>query len=393
MPSIPSLAFSVQFDLSGSPKLVLTDTTPYTGSEAEDIVGYFELTYPDGITRTGNYTSPDVEWDGSELPAFEFSLRLDSQQNVQRGQYVLTYYADHPSYTPTSITRTFQWEYSEKTLTLTKDFNVFSPELFYRDETNYAQSNYDITSQSWDWTAVVGSVGSPAPGTTADFDLAISGVYYDAVYTIIFQTDLLYTHQSYSWLTVLQRYTEEISTTADTPCSPNALISCLNELKAELDEAVNNCTNYATLKARYEYANALLTHLFHRLRVSDTDGAEELIEEFDELTNCDGCIDRNEPILPYDFSEYSGAGWLVYNYFTTATDVTNGYFEISALQNKVLKSIKSSGIGREFVSQESTYSPAEPEDVYWYKPSTGRFTYMEEALTEGTWYQIFYTNS
>jgi hypothetical protein len=393
MSAIPGLSFSVKFDLTGTPKLVLTDNTAYTGNVAQGITGYFELTYPDGITRTGSYTSPDITWNGSALPPFEFPLRLDSEQKVLRGQYILKYYADHASYTPTTITRTFDWEYEEIDLTLTEDFNVFTPALFYRDQTNYAQANYTKTTQTWAWTAVVGSVGSPTPGTTADFNLIIGGSYYDALYTISFQTDILYTHQTYSWLTVSERYTDSISTSADTPCSPNALISCLNDLKDELDAAVNNCTSFDLLKAKYEYANTLLTHLFHKLRISDTDGADELIDEFDRVVNCDGCVNRNHAILPYDFSGYTGAGvgWLVYNYFITAGDATHDYFDIPALVGKVIKAIKSSGIGRRFVSQEGTYTVGSPTDIYWFKPTTARFTYKGEAIFEGTWMEIFYT--
>lgn len=386
-------SFTVKFNLVTLPQIVLTDNSGWTSLEKPDVTGYFEITLPDGIKRAFNLATPDIDYNLTDLREFSYNLRLDSAGKPQCGTYIIRYVTDHPDYTPGEFTRTFEWTYKAVTPVLTEDFNVFSPSLFYRDVTVYARANYSITTQTWTWDATIGTVGSIV-GATANFDLAYSGNYYDAEYDINFQTDVLYQHTTYSWLTVLQRLSDNILTEADTPCSPNLLIACLNDLKDRLDAAAANCGRYDALKAKYIYAESLLSHLFHKLKIDDTDGAVDLIEEFETVATCTCEPNRNQIIPPYDFTDYTGSGgsgWLVYNYFITAQNVTDNYFTISALIGKILKGIKSSGIGRKFVSQESTYSAS--EDSFWFKPSTARFTYNSEAMTEGTWMEIYYANS
>src|SRR5687767_3183469 len=126
MPNLDAyIGLDVKFDLTGNPKLVLTDPDSYPAGVANTLVGYFKITQPDGISREGSWGSPDIAWDGAELPSFDFNLRRNSDQEVQQGTYRIEYNAMATGYTPTQLVREFYFSYDRMAQDLEEDFDVF----------------------------------------------------------------------------------------------------------------------------------------------------------------------------------------------------------------------------------------------------------------------------
>jgi hypothetical protein len=298
MPSAPA-SFTVKFDLTGTPKLVLTDNGAWGVGEAVNAQGFFEITLPDGVTRAVNFASPDIEWDGSVLSPFEYTLRLNAQGNLQCGSYTIRYYTDHPSYTVNSLTRSFTVQYSEKTLDVDKDFDVFTPSLFYRDETDYSQTGYTITSNAIAWSSVITSVGTVL-GTASDFDLMYGGQYYAGIYTTSMQRDLLYTSIANSWLTIAERYNYSSTDTIYAPPSTQQMLICLNALWTQMQAAACSCKLYETLKDKFLFASSLYTLIFGKLQALDYDGLAELIIKFQSIAGCTGGSGLGTPLDPYN---------------------------------------------------------------------------------------------
>jgi hypothetical protein len=381
--------FNVKLDYINN-QIVLTDPNGYPVGVDVDLVGIFTIIQPDRVSVTGSFSSPDVSYNSGQLTPAEKTLRLNSRGNPQCGTYSISYTIDHPDYTPTTITKTFELNYTRKSLDLEEDFDVFTPSLIYRDNTNFSQSGFTTTSSTVAWSAVIALVGT-ATGSSNNFDLIYSGNYYDAEYTIDYQRDLLYTHQTYTYLTLADRYSTEISTTANTPPSVNDLIACINALKAELDDAAGNCGATALLEERYKKAMVRYDHLIHKLRVGDADDAEDLLAEIISLTRCANSVNRGQVIQPYDISVYSGgAGSDDYYYYTLSADVTE--ITLSAMNGKVIKAIDMDGIGRQFSAGADGDTPADGRFVVVTGSLPRKFKFGG-TMYEGQWLRIKYSNS
>jgi hypothetical protein len=384
----PYIALDIKVDLTGNPKLVLTDPNNYPAGVANTLIGYFKITQPDGIAREGSFDSPDMQWDGAALPDFEFNLRRDANQEVQQGEYIIEYHAYATGYTPTTLTRTFTFSYDRVTQTLTRSFDVFTPRLRYLDDTNYDNvSGWTLSSGSPvtdTWDAVIGSVGSVS-GSGATFDLAYSGNYYDAEYSITRVKELIYRSNDYEWLSVQDLWEEDIETTADTPPSVADLIECLNDLFDEY--YASSCDAQTALLARYLLAASLHHNFVETLRLSVTGNAYDLLTAFLAETQCAHSVNRNQIISPYDLSGSGGSGDIMYNYFL-ASDVTE--ITLPTLAGKVLKSIDMDGVGRYFTVGLDSDTPATGQFIF--VTSTGKLKYGGTMFT-GQWLRIKYTTA
>ena len=90
---------TIKFDLdstsSSFKKFVLTDTTnwPSLGYAAADVKGYFKLTYPDGTTRTGNFTTPDTNGATPDFVFDTLAIPNTTAGGYLLGGYTFQYYA------------------------------------------------------------------------------------------------------------------------------------------------------------------------------------------------------------------------------------------------------------------------------------------------------------
>lgn len=303
MSAIPNISFNVRFDLLSTPTLVLTDTT---ASPPAGFVGIFSITQPDGYTRTGNISSPDISSAGG---AFSYTLRLDSTGEVQRGTYTIKFTANAPGRLSTDFTRSFEFQYLPVKLSMGEEFDVFTPSLKYRDNTVYQVSNYNAGAVTRAWSGVSTPTGTKT-GTTVLFDLKHNNNYFDANYTITLVSSVLYTHQTYTYLTVNERITKVVNTYAETPPALDPIVSDISDLKNQADAAVNNTQNYVDLKADFEYAQVLFAHIIDKIKVGNVSDIYEDLKDLVRVLNNNQIpqyVPKNIPILPYDISNFTGA--------------------------------------------------------------------------------------
>lgn len=295
--------FSVELNYWDN-KIVLSDPNDYPVGVDVDLKGIFEITLPDGVTNTGVWTSPDIYYSGSNLIPSEKVLRLDSLGKPQNGTYTIKYTVDHPSYVPTVLTKTFELNFTPKTLTLVKDFDVFTPILEFRDTTNYSHAGWSLTSEENEWYAQIGTVGTKSLTNNSTFDLSYSGNYYDALYEISYTKKTIYTNSTYGWLTLYYDYEVSVTAKANTPPGICYLIQYLDDLFASLQAKIANCTNYDNEKKNYEYAESLLNHLLTKIRHSHISGIYGLITEYLLVTRHTQTdyVNLNVPILAYDLT-------------------------------------------------------------------------------------------
>jgi hypothetical protein len=306
MPDLSSyIDFSVRFDLTtGVPKMILTDTSSYPSGVDEDITGYFSITSPDMGTDSGSWSSPDVIWTGLTLTGKELVLRLNDNGNIQAGNYTVVYNVDHPSYTPTVLSRTFNTSYVPPTLNLVERFDVFTPELKYYDQTSYGIAGYTHTIVSRDWEALSTPTGS-LNDTSSIFDMIYGSDYYDAVYSMTFSVNIIYEHDTYSYLSIEDTIYKSWITSADTPPPIEDLVDYLNDLKAELDLNINNTTLYNEYKSRYEYSSSILFNIIQSCKIGVTLPLPGYVDEYLSIVNnfiTPPYINTNDPIPAYDCS-------------------------------------------------------------------------------------------
>ena len=307
MPSLNStISFDVRFLLTGTPAIQLTVSTTLTSLEKVDLKGYFTIVQPDCISETGNYVTPDISWNGTALNVFTKTLRLGTDQLFQKGNYSITFFADHPSYTPGSFTRTFNFSYLPAEQSILEDFDLYTPKLQYVDNSVYTKGDYTIVSQSSAWSST-SPAGVITPATTSIFDIAISGNYYDSTYNTTYTKTVLYSQIANAWLTVLQGFTYAVISKSYIPQSTSTLLTYLGILKTEKD--ANQCSN--SLEALYEKASVLHTHIRNKVCARDTPLLKEYFDEFYRLTHhYQNYVYANTGgIIPaYDFATGCGGG-------------------------------------------------------------------------------------
>lgn len=306
MPMISNMSFRVKFDLDGIPTLVLTDTTT---SPPVGFVGIFSITQPDGYTRTGNISSPDIPSAGS---SFSYVLTLDSTGQVQRGSYTIVFTGAAPGYISTDFTRTFQFQYLPVTLSLTEEFDVFTPKLEYIDSTNYQVSNYNNTTVVRSWTAVSIPTGT-LTSTASIFDIKYNNEYWDAYYTISLTASSVYTHQVYSWLTVEETISKTVSTYAETPPPVDDIIDLIVILKNTLENQVDTVSEFNQTRQDFEYAQSLFTHILDRIKVANLTSIYRDLKDLIAILHnyqIPTYVPLNAPIDPYDLTPlFPGAAW------------------------------------------------------------------------------------
>ncbi len=306
MPSLTGLiSFTVKFDLTGTPSLKIQPSTTIPSGNQPTLTGYFNILQPDGIQRTGSYTSPDIVWNGSGYNEVSVPLRLATDGTYQKGDYIITMIADEPDYTPGEFARSFTMTYSKISQSIVSSLDVFTPLLSYSDATVYTQNNFSITSQTSSWTAT-SLAGTITPSSTSTFNLAIGGSYYDAAYSVNYSKVVDYLHSN-TWLSVKEGWSFSEVADAYTPSSMVTLLGWLDALKAERDAAYCN----TALEETYEKAATLYVHIRSKVCALQTTGLKEYFDEFYRLTHNYqnlSAAHTNAVIPAYDFTTGCGGG-------------------------------------------------------------------------------------
>jgi hypothetical protein len=307
MPSIPNISFSVRFDFTGAPTLILTDTS--TNSLTATRVAAFDITQPDLYTRPGNILSPDMP---AGTTTFSIALRLDSNGLPQCGTYTILMKVRNAGYDDTNFTRTWVSQYAPVIINIGENFDVFTPNLSVRDNTSYSVSNYNSSSVTRAWSVTSTPTGT-LTGSGVTLSLIYSGNYYDANYAVSLTSSILYTHQVYSWFTINETTTKSYNTYAETPPTVVEIVKDISDIKLRLDQAINSCQTYDQIQADFEYAQTLFLHIMDKVKVADMDSIYVDLKDLIRVLNnyqIPGYTPTNAPILPYDITAFfPGAVW------------------------------------------------------------------------------------
>lgn len=299
--------FEVKFDLTGLPTLKLKASSSIPGIDKPNLTGYFYIKQPDGIERTGDYITPDVAWSGSDYPEFSIPLRTASDGTYQKGNYIISFFAECSGYTPGVETKPFGLTFTPAKEILTQLFDLYTPSLKYQNDTVYTKGDFSITSQTESWAATC-VAGSITPSSAALFDLAIGGNYYDSVYNITHNKTVTYQSIAYAWLTIIQDWDITFIASAYKPASMVTLLGYLDALKAVRD--ANSCDK--SINEVYEDAAVLYGHIRSKVCAQITTGLKEYFDEFYRLTHnyqSPVYVNTNTIIPAYDFTTgCSGSG-------------------------------------------------------------------------------------
>lgn len=306
--------FSVRLEKSPTASaMVLTDPDNYPVGVDITLLGYFVITQPDTITITGSFATPDIEWGGSALTVATKELRLRATGGFQQGTYTIEYHVAAPGYDETVLTKTFALSYTSPTLTVTDNFDVFTPDLSVTDVTTYTQSGmtFDSVTRAWEATIIsVEGTNQDINGSTATFDLAYLGNYYDSQYDVSLTATANYTLDAPNdWVTIEDEQEFEETYYAFIPLTLIELLTLLTAYKATVD--AGNCicgtgcvSNCDTLKSTYTLAVSIYTHIVERGRLGETAGLDDYVIQLQRLlSNCvtPDYTNTNEVIPPYDW--------------------------------------------------------------------------------------------
>lgn len=293
--------FTVAFDFTGVPSLILTASATIPLGDKPNLTGFFTITQPDGITTVSGTA---IAWNGSAYPSYTVPLRLGSDQRYQKGNYSITLTATCLGYTNGLFTRVWDMEYKPVIQILVPGFDCFTPALIYTDTTIYGVGGYVVTAQSQSWSAscLAGIILGSAP----IFDLSIGGKYYDCIYTISYSKFLTYQHGALTWLSVNEKFIIlPFIQQAYKPAPMSVMLTYLINLQAVKENAKNNCVQYKILAVVFEDASDLYQIMRARVCSGNTSGLIDTFTQFYTLTHNYQpflAVNTNGVIPAYDFT-------------------------------------------------------------------------------------------
>lgn len=291
MPDLSAyIDFNVVLDKSGgSPIVKFVDPDHYPAGVDITLTGIFSITQPDGITLTGNFTSPDVFWTGTALSQPTKALRLNLASGFQNGSYTVTYTARATGYTQTVLTKVFTLTYTAPTLVITPGFDEFKPQITVTDATTYTQTGFTNTGTVRTWTATIRSVlgtNQNIAGAGTVFDMNYGGNYYDSYYDVTLTAVITYQlTAANSYVTTVDKLILSGTYQAQIPPTLVQLLASLTALKAQVDAAILNCNNYVALQETYQLAEVIYSHLIFRGRLSDFAGLADWVWQLQKIFN------------------------------------------------------------------------------------------------------------
>lgn len=340
------ISFAVKFILGGLPAMEITVST--TATSPSLLIGYFDITQPDGIKISGNFSSPMIT--GGAL-VYTTQLRLDYLQQFQKGNYLISLNARHPLYTDGLFTRSFNFQYNTVTQVITESLDVFTPLLQYIDNTVYNKTGYTTVSQTQLWTGT-SPAGVIVNSTTSVFPLVIGGNYYNATYNTTYITTVIYQDSINTWLTISQGFTYTKAAAAYTPQSMVIMLAYLDAMKASLSGCFPNDKGYIK-------ATALYWNIREKVCARSTTGLKDLFDEFYRLTH-NGVdylyITTNSPLFGYDFTTGCGGSGGVNSILIYSMRATAGAssFTIFVLAGKTILTASRSGISKGITTSVTT---------------------------------------
>lgn len=301
-----NISFQVQADITdvAAPFFILTDNSVYPVGVT--VIGIFTITQPDTLTRKGKFTSPDI----SGNTTANIALRLDADNLLQPGGYVIKYEIQAVGYDNTVLSRAFTLNYTKPKAVIEKQFDLYTPTLGYKDVTAYSKPGhtYAVTRT---WGANIVSIGTLSGPDAAIFDLVFGSGYYDAQYEIAFAAHVNYQVTAYPYLSILDLVTAAETADAYAPPTTAEMLDMVTGLKTKLDLIRSRCGKYDKAKADYDYAYTLYAHANKRICAGSSYGVSAYIDELTAIAN-NGVVGTqthtNAPIAAYVYDCGGGGG-------------------------------------------------------------------------------------
>ena len=327
MPTISVITFDVQLQRNGnSLTVVVHDLSLYP----DGAKGIYTITEPDGYVRQGDWNSPDVlsTLDGTtDLYSSIDNLRLSSTNEIQCGTYTFNLQIKTTDNVITSFTRTAVVSFKRPKHSLREEFDVFTPELKYYDDTNYQASNFNLTFTQRGWYVTSSAFSGGIDSSDTSVDIVSSGDYYDATYSISFDTSLEYQHQVYAWLSVTDTVSTSLTTYAETPPTLTEIVQQISALRTLQESLQNSCRPYERVKADFEYAQDLFVHILDKIKWNDMPSIYVDLKELIYVLHNNHIptyTALNVPIDPYVFDGGAGSIWgTIVGTITLQTDLVN----------------------------------------------------------------------
>jgi len=208
-----SIDFTIQFDLTSTPKLVVTDASTYSQAQT-GVKIYIKITRPDGIVRSPGEGEVDITGASGSLPVFNsYVLPLSpTDGQVSKGSYKVEYSFTVGDATVVKKTKTISYDFKKIQLTTFQDINEYTPLVKVKDTTpSYDVTNYTLSSISRLFkgqnnvsnSSITDQTTTANTSVAREFSLADKdSKLYDNKYIVDLEVTLNYTHKSFSWFSV-----------------------------------------------------------------------------------------------------------------------------------------------------------------------------------------------
>ena len=290
-----SVNFSIQFDLTSTPKLKVTDNSTYSAAQSGVSI---LVTRPDGIIIKAN-EGGDIKGDSGSLNTYEALLPLSPiDGQVSKGTYKIEYSFSVDNSYPVIVTKSIDYDFKKIDLTTFQDINEFTPLIKLKDTTpSYDVSNYSLGSINRLFIAQNSKGGSSISnvtntGTTnadREFSLAdTSSKFYDTKYIVDLEVTLIHTHSTYSWFSVKSKSTKRDIVKVFSVPTKLEMISYFNSLRnlVETYDGYNKAL-YDKYAKEYEFVITSFDLLVRRLdaELTDDDNTDILRDILEILRN------------------------------------------------------------------------------------------------------------
>lgn len=308
MPAIPNISFSVRFDLTGSPKIILTDTSTHGLSR----IAAFSVLQPDGYERNGSLASPDLQVGQT---VFEMPLALDGRGNPQQGVYEIVMTSRASGYDDTEFEREISVAWAVPVPKVEKELDVITPRIELIDNTSYSMSGYTHTFVSRTW-----SVSSTPTGVISGSGGSIlvqkDGSYYSAAYTYQYACSFVYASVASPWFTIADSFGDSSAFSVFAIPSYFDVVKLISDLR-QGESCSSSC------KSRWSEANNLLDLILHRIGSGYMGDVDDDVQDLLQIIGGAQTITNN--VINQFFSFGAGGGTSAVGF---ATNIGNGVASI-----------------------------------------------------------------
>ena len=292
-----SVNFSIQFDLTSTPKLKVTDNSTYSADQSGVSI-LIKVTRPDGIIIQPN-EGGDIKGDSGSLNTYEALLPLSPiDGQVSKGTYKIEYSFSVDNSYPVIVNKTINYDFKKIDLTTFQDINEFTPLIKLKDTTpSYNVSNYSLGSINRLFIAQNSKGGSSISNVTTtgttnadrEFSLAdTSSKFYDTKYIVDLEVTLIHTHSTYGWFSVKSKSTKRDIVKVFSVPTKLEMISYFNSLRnlVETYDGYNKAL-YDKYAKEYEFVITSFDLLVRRLdaELTDDDNTDIIRDILDILRN------------------------------------------------------------------------------------------------------------